>query len=375
MNKINCTLRLSEVPLHLYQIIAGFTILDRQGVVNLTFEYISPQSNQRLPYNMMEVIIDNEIKVLYDLNDGYDNWVQNNKSYIENYNELLENYDYCFKRSFSDEYNKPLMQMEKMHKLGLNYMVTTKGNRAGWPAPCDPIKEKVKKMYRKIPFTQYYDTYYRVNSFEDFPKKVEKPRILFIARLWDTNANLSKEKLEERKYINETRIQCLKRCNVEFGDQFFGGFSADDFAVQEYPELIIRDSKITKRHHYLKKVKDASICIATMGLHESIGWKFAEYVAASKAIVTEKLRYQVPGDLFEGNNFLSFNNADECIEKINVLLNDKNLLYNMMLNNYRYYHNHVRPDRLVFNTIITALNYSNNIKLNNNQIYSIVDHF
>lgn len=355
MNKINCKIRLREIQLHLYQILAGFTMLQRQGFVDLAFEYINPHSTEKLPPNMLEVIINDEIKVLYDVNDGYDNWIGNGKSYIENHNELIKDCDFWFKRSFSKTYNEPILQKEKIYKLGLNYMITTKGNRAEWPVPCDPIKEKVKKLYRKLPFTQYYDKHFRVRTFEDIPRMVENPNILFIARLWDFNVDLSKEKQEEREYINETRIECVEKCKLEFGDQFFGGLSADSLTLQKYPNLVIQDSHITKRHHYLKKVKGSSICIATMGLHESIGWKFAEYVAASKAIVTEQLKYEIPGPFYEGHNYLVFNNADECVNKINMLLNDKDLIYNMMINNYDYYRNYVRPDRLVLNSIITVL--------------------
>lgn len=47
-------------------------------------------------------------------------------------------------------------------------------------------------------------------------------------------------------------------------------------------------------------VKESDICITTTGLHRSIGWKFAEYIAASKAIVTEKLNYS-PGTELKAN--------------------------------------------------------------------------
>lgn len=33
---------------------------------------------------------------------------------------------------------------------------------------------------------------------------------------------------------------------------------------------------------------DTDICIGSMGLHKSIGWKTGEHIAASKAIINEK---------------------------------------------------------------------------------------
>lgn len=71
MSKIKCLLRLGQVPLHLYQIIAGFLLLSRQGVVDLRIDKLPV--NESLPYNMLEVIINDEIRALYDANDGYDN--------------------------------------------------------------------------------------------------------------------------------------------------------------------------------------------------------------------------------------------------------------------------------------------------------------
>ena len=74
-------------------------------------------------------------------------------------------------------------------------------------------------------------------------------------------------------------------------------------------------------------------------------------VAASKAIVSEKLHYELPGDFKKGKNYLEFNNVDKCINSIYELIQDKNKRYNMMKNNHIYYMNYVKPDKLVFNSL------------------------
>ena len=72
---------------------------------------------------------------------------------------------------------------------------------------------------------------------------------------------------------------------------------------------------IQKRHlkkdcYFLNIVKSSDICIATTGLHKSIGWKFGEYIAASRAIITEPLYYEIPGELKRGSNYLEFRNVE-----------------------------------------------------------------
>ncbi|WP_368657376.1 glycosyltransferase [Metabacillus halosaccharovorans] len=377
MSQINCQLRLGEVPLHLYQVITGFKMLEKQGVVKLDIEIIK-NHEERTPYNILEVIINNDIKIYYDVNDGYDNLLKENQNYQGFMNSLLEKCDFYFKRSFSSLYNKRLKQQEKIFPLGLNYMVTTQGNKAHMPLPHDPSKEKMKKLIRLFPLSEFYNGNYNVNYFEDSPRLSETPKILFMARLWDVKGDfpgqISKEKMEERRYINSVRAMCIRLCKQEFGDQFFGGVNATPYALENYKDLVIADKNITNRKNYLKRLKDSHICIATMGLHESIGWKFAEYIAASKAIVTEELRYEVPGNFKEGRNYLTFFNPDHCIDQINRIIGDKDYMYNMMVNNFEYYHQYVRPDRLILNSILTVLNAERLGKneQNTNSVYSYV---
>jgi hypothetical protein len=96
------------------------------------------------------------------------------------------------------------------------------------------------------------------------------------------------------------------------------------------------------------------ICVATTGLHGSIGGKFAEYVCLSKAILSEKLQYAVPGDLREGRNYLEFTTADECVEQAWRLFSDRALRNRLMCNNARYYNAWLRPDMLILNSLLTA---------------------
>jgi hypothetical protein len=46
-------------------------------------------------------------------------------------------------------------------------------------------------------------------------------------------------------------------------------------AAQQYPACLPPDA-LTERARYLRLVKQADVCAAAMGLHQSNGWKLAE---------------------------------------------------------------------------------------------------
>ena len=116
---------------------------------------------------------------------------------------------------------------------------------------------------------------------------------------------------------------------------------------------LIAPFSLTKREAYLQVIKEHNICIATTGLHNSISWKFGEYVAASRAILSEPLIYELPGNFENSKNYLSFNNEDELLNGTYSLLKNKDELFDMMNNNFHYYNNFLRHYRLVFNTLIS----------------------
>jgi len=355
MKKMHCRMVLGEVPLHLYQVIAGFELLARRGVIALEIERQTRDAKFRLPYNMLEVTLNDSIRLLYDLNDGYDNLAEDPDQL---YGPLLARYDICYKRSFSAALSARLTHGGKIRPLGLNYWVTIPGSAAHLPAPLDPAREKLKKLIRMLPITPHYNGWYTIESFEDEPRPEDPPHILFMARMWDVRGDsgwrLTDAKREERHFINEQRACTIRLCREAFGDQFFGGITPSRYAAEHYPDLVIADRKAVSRRAYLKRMKRSSICIATMGLHQSIGWKFAEYVAASKAIVTETLHYEVPGVFGENRNYLSFRTPEECVEAVARLVRDERLRRNLMQNNRNYYRRHVRPDRLVLNSLLAA---------------------
>ena len=321
---------------HLDQIITGFLCLKDQGW-DVQIENRSKDAGN--PFYGLPVLQAEYQgkKLIYDLWDGYQN--------PEDMRRALAWADVYFKRSFSEEKNRRLFPefSEKMRPLGLNYHVTRQDdpiNEPRWLAAVKTLTGRSTLRY----FTQ--------EVFEETPKKCEgEPKILFLAQFWDDNEpGLDPQSRQERREINAMRMTIAHALRERFGHNFIGGLTDTPLARKLAPELVL-PKKATARKAYIERMHSADICIGTMGLYESIGWKTAEYVAAAKAIVNERLRYEVPGDFREGVNYLAFTTAGECIDAVEALVRDPERLYAMKKANAQYYQKFLKPDVLVKNTL------------------------
>jgi hypothetical protein len=196
----------------------------------------------------------------------------------------------------------------------------------------------------------------RLTKMEGLPCYGAPPKILFLVTAYDPDdhPDRSAAKAEERYQINETRASCLRLLKQALGPRFFGGFDRNPYTLERYPDLVVPRA-VTAQGSYIETMRSYPICVATTGLHDSIGWKLAEYVAFGKAIVSEKLNYEVPGEFAPERNYLEFSSAEECVVAAERLLEDAGLRKAMMTSNTRYYEAYVRPDALVLNALLTAL--------------------
>lgn len=321
---------------HLDQIITGFLELKEQGW-DVTIE--NQSKNEENPFYGLAVLLAQYRgkKLVYDLWDGYQD--------LPGMEKGLAWCDFYFKRSFSREKNQRFFPQyaEKMRPLGLNYHVTRRD---------DPINEPLWKGIAKELTGRVSLRRFTREAFEETPVPCRgKPKILFLAQLWDDGEpGLTPGTRQERREINAMRLEILTALRRRFGEDFIGGLVDTPFARERAPELVL-PRKDTERRAYLRRMHSADICIGTMGLHESIGWKTAEYVAAAKAIVNEKLRYEVPGGFAEGKNYLEFTTAEACVAAVERLAGDAEALFAMKQANADYYQNYLRPDVLVKNTL------------------------
>ena len=323
---------------HICQIVTGFLILKEQGMP-VVIRDCSRDRNQPLHDLPVVTARYGGKRIVYDLWDGYQN--------PEGMQLALENCDVYFKRSFSTEKNRELFPAfeEKLFPLGFNYHVTH---------PKNPANEPWWKHLGKLAQGRTPDRYFRPEVFEGQAGPNQGPvKILFLTRLWEEEPALSPEDNAERRAINESRIHIIRTLRQRYGDCFFGGLNDLPIARSMAPELIV-PKQYTERRHYLDLLHSCHICIGTMGLYESIGWKTGEYVAAAKAIVNETFRYQVPGDFAPGKNYLPFDTAQQCLDAVQTLVESAQLRLEMQQANEAYYRDYLKPEVLVGNTLKLA---------------------
>ena len=188
------------------------------------------------------------------------------------------------------------------------------------------------------------------------PEPSAEPRVLFMVGLWDPGVVPADrpDKIAEFEAINEMRVACVRRLRQEFGQRFTGGVMHSAFARRRYPDALLDDPRAASKRAYIGRVRRHPVCIATTGLHGSNGWKLAEYVALSRAIVSEPLHYAVPGDFASPGNFLGFRSVDECAAQVHRLMTDPELRAAQMHANQRYYQRYMRPDALARYVLDTA---------------------
>lgn len=344
---------------HLQQIFSGLNILSLKGLcdvkitpprhlgnINENTHFLCKKINANKP--LCFLCIDG-VKAVIDTLDGYN---FDDKSGLDAnlliMDEIANGVDFYFKRSFSSQLNVRLLNKEKIYPLGFNYQVNDRRKN---------VQKKVEKktlksfVYDLLPIGQSLV----IDDFEQYPNFTcdEDVSVLFMTRLWETDAK-RKEINEQREEINEMRVRTIKELKKKLGNRFFGGLFPNKKSKM-HPDLVLSRYE-TLKVNYINRLKSSTICIATTGLHDSIGWKMAEYVAASKCIVSEPLRYELPGNFNAGENYLEYTDARTLLLAVDKLMNDSVLRFNMQMNNYKYYNHYLRPDSLMLNVISTVKN-------------------
>jgi len=349
--RIPCHLLLEGDSPHIRQIVTGFYELAAAGVVDLVVSGRAGVSDEWLHPLTLRAIIAGR-RVIYDANDGW---------YVApELQPYLPSADFYFKRSIDPHRLEGVPASVPVLPLGLNYLVTSRLNH--WHKGTRPVNprrllrtavRRASVLGTRIGIRDVRDMV--IGDFEVPPTVPSAPRILFMCRAWESESHDSAYSRSQCETVNETRAACIRTGRTEFGKRFHGGFIIDEFARREYGDCLLPHGTSSARRAYLTRVHESAICVATTGLHGSIGWKMAEYVAASRAIVSEPLRYPVPGGFAAGRNFLEFTSLDDFVISVDRLLSDVSLRTTMMRANWDYYWLWVRPDAQVLRTIERVL--------------------
>jgi glycosyltransferase involved in cell wall biosynthesis len=252
--------------------------------------------------------------------------------------------DFYFKRMLL---NKDYGVYDKLHPYGLNYSVMTESKGLKYLFLKDKKYIKYSLKYFKIltKLLKVNDSLVNCNykNFERKPIFYLPHMILFSARLWNPANNDTQWKKEERKVLNDQRISIIRFLKEKYKTIFNGGIQDDDFAKSECSDLIV-NSHFSSKKEYLRLLKKTTICVANQGLEDSIGWKFAEYICNSSAILSTPVdKYKTLGPLKEGVNYLTYTNKEDFDSKLQTLLNDKEIYRDMSINNFKYYQEYLHP--------------------------------
>ncbi len=332
---------------HLYQIYTGLSKLAEKNVVELK---VHTKINTRPKHSILEIKVNKTKNIVFDTLDGF-NWIDGTiEENLEYFQKTFFNVDYYFKRSYNDLLKKYSPENCQVLPLGLNYLVYP-----SIPIVDSDLKEKAKHYIKNNKISKKFLSFktdeYKSEIFEFYPIIGQSIKILFLTRLWNPDDVKSDSLKYDRDKINKCRVRYINICREEFGDIFTGGITDDEFSRSYAPEFLIPQN-ISKKTNFLNLLKDHQICIATTGLHNSIGWKFGEYVAASRGIISEPLHYTIPGNFRKPSNYLEFSNDMNLINNIYYLLQNKEHLQQMMLNNLHYYNNFLKPENLIFNSLM-----------------------
>lgn len=178
-------------------------------------------------------------------------------------------------------------------------------------------------------------------------------RVLLMAGLWDPAAvpSLDAAKRQEWEAINRMRVECVRALRDAFGARFHGGIRPSSFARRFAPDVLLPDARHGTQREFVRRIREHPVCVTSSGLHGSNGWRLAEFVAFSRAIVAEPPQYSVVGDFDAGRHFLAFTTPGQCVAQVARLLDDVDARDAMARRNWDYYQHWQRPDRLALRVL------------------------
>jgi hypothetical protein len=344
---------------HASGLLAGLSLLHSRGEISLHQQMLPPPPPLTTgPWHLRDKD-DSNIEIFVDERasgfvDFHDSWEINAAGY--------EAHDAYFKRSL-DASRLPAGRRSKLEPLGLVYEVWRDGldlwelrRLAQQAAPVGRRVADVARLAARIAARAAgAGSRPTISTTSASPDPGLSPRVLFMVGLWDPAIAARHDPLRALEFdaLNRMRRDCVLELREAFGAQFTGGAQHSSFAAEFAPQALMPDPEAAAKRRYLGLVRRHPVCVATTGLHGSNGGKLAEYVALSRAIVSEPLRYTVPGPFEPERHYLAFSNPDECVAQARRLLTSDALRLTMMKENHAYYAAWMRPDVLARRVIAT----------------------
>ena len=353
---VRCFTHPSQNFCHLSYVYAGLCALESTGLALVTYERPSESVNRALcPVAVWVEATDTrtnqERRIVFEMSDHSD-WLAT---------DLLSLCDVYFKRSYHAPHLECLSAELKARILpfGLIYPCKQANSSrrvlssllSGWTS--DIVKSPTEFFRRILRWDlRSFLMSPRVSAFEHPPDFAAERAVHFQSRVWEPEL-LGPDSEEE---VNQFRAKLIRLLKHEFGSSFDGGIVPTKYTRRNFANDLCRGGK--RRCAYVEHSKKMLIGVYTRGLHHSIGFKLAEYLASSKCIIMEPLRHQLPTPLVPGRNYLDFSTPEECVQQCIKILNDREFANRMRTENWDYYQREVRPDRRIASCLVQAFRQS-----------------
>jgi hypothetical protein len=336
----------SDASVHLSQVYCGLALLARRGEIELSS--VRPRLRSPRTGSILRIEIGGH-RVVYDVRD-HPTFPEADLDWAHTY----------FKRSFDPPEVERSGRPGSIYPLGLNYVVYSHRDRFLRNAllQVTAIRDVgIKRFATEIVTATTIgsrvigqngrDTC-GVEGFEQSPR-VDGTGVLLLTRTWDP-MTVSGERAEMRAAMNRMRANSIRVLRDELGPRLVGGLVATPSAVRDYPDLVVDDS-LTNKSAFLRALANSQVAVTTRGLLDTNGWRLAEYLAASRPIVSEPVAHRVPGPFAPDQNYLEFTDTDQLLASVATLLNDADRRSEMRRANWDYYTGWVRPDALIANSL------------------------
>ncbi len=265
--------------------------------------------------------------------------------------DALAKCDVYFTRNYYEPHLDPIPWelRKKIKPFGINYASRTAASRRNVLATLGP--DLLRRLIRDA--SRGMDALMRgiheiqprgflksppIHALERPPYLPLEPLILFQTRAWPAN---EVGPGEDSEAINDQRVSLVQALRKHFPKHYVGGVIPTPFAKERYPDMV--SARPHNRSAYLHWSRHSLIGIHTRGLHYSIPAKLGEYMAASKCIVSDPIRNELPVQPVREQHYLEFRDPEQCVEQCERILRDPDLAAYLREQAWAYYQSHVNP--------------------------------
>jgi hypothetical protein len=185
------------------------------------------------------------------------------------------------------------------------------------------------------------------STFELAPDSHADARIFYVTRAWQPRTPGGED---DRTEVSDGRATLIRTLRNAFGRRATAGFIPDEWTSRRYPDCVL-DRPLSGRE-YVDAVRNHAIAVSSIGLHRSTPFKLPEFLAASRAVVTDPPRSVLPRRLVDGTEVLTFETPDECATQCELLLREPELVHLLRKAAAEYHATEIRPDVLVLNRLL-----------------------